>query len=156
MSESDDLRAALLRGEHPIDVNQLTRGVLARDRVWIWVLGVLCVIAWMMVVMLPWATILPMLAKVGQHFAQSEGISTTEPVVAVTPQPQSREQMIELAKVLKVGTMATFFGSIASMFMAAVCTVSLIILSRRATLRQVNARLGEISDQLRAMAGRQH
>jgi hypothetical protein len=37
------------------------------------------------------------------------------------------------------------------MFLAAICTVSLIVLSRRATLRQVNARLGEISAQIRAM-----
>jgi hypothetical protein len=154
MSENDDLRAALLRGEHPIDVARLTRGVIRRDQIWMWVLGVLCVIAWMLVVMLPWATILPMLAKVGQHVAQHEGLSTTAPATAPTAE-QSREQMIELAKVLKVGTMATFLDSIASMFMAAVCTVSLIILSRRATLRQVNARLGEISDQLRMMAGRQ-
>jgi hypothetical protein len=50
--------------------------------------------------------------------------------------------------------MATFFGSIASMFVAAVCTVLLIILSRRATMRQVNLRLAEISAQLANLAGK--
>jgi hypothetical protein len=39
--------------------------------------------------------------------------------------------------------------------MAAVCTVSLIVASRRATLRQVNARLAEISEQLKALAPKQ-
>jgi len=41
-------------------------------------------------------------------------------------------------------------GSLASMFVAAVCTVSLILLSRRATLRQVNARLADLSAELKS------
>jgi ABC-type Fe3+ transport system permease subunit len=36
------------------------------------------------------------------------------------------------------------------MLLAAVCTVALVVLSRRATLRQVNARLAELSAELRA------
>ena len=45
---------ALLRGEDPIDLNW--RGRVARwrcDRRRMWILGILCVIAWMLVVMLP-------------------------------------------------------------------------------------------------------
>jgi hypothetical protein len=145
MSEKD-FGKALLRGEHPIDVSALTHGVIRRDRRRMWILGTLCVIAWMLVVMLPWATILPMLAKVMEHFGATEGGgATTQPHQAST---------LELMQIVKGGTIATFIGSIASMFMAAVCTVSLIILSRRATLRQVNARLAEISDQLKAMTPR--
>jgi hypothetical protein len=147
MSEKD-FGNALLRGEHPIDVNALTHGVLRRDRWRMWVLGTLCVIAWMLVVMLPWATILPMLAKVIDHFAHVDPFASPP----ATTKPQSPD-MVELLQIVKVGTMATFIGSIASMFMAALCTVSLIILSRRATLRQVNARLAEISDQLKALVG---
>jgi hypothetical protein len=97
--------------------------------------------------MMPWATILPMLAKVMDHFAASEG-------VAGTTQPR-QISALEMMQIVKGGTIATFIGSLASMFMAAVCTVSLIILSRRATLRQVNARLGEISDQLKVLAMKQ-
>jgi hypothetical protein len=144
-----ELGKALLHGEHPINISELTRGVLRRDRRRMWILGTLCVIAWMLVVMMPWATILPMLAKVVEHFAHADPFASPP----ATTQPRSAE-VVELLQIVKVGTMATFIGSIASMFMAAVCTVSLIILSRRATLRQVNARLAEISDQLKAMTTR--
>jgi len=134
---------ALLRGEDPIDLDALTLRVLRRDRRRMWILGILCVIAWMLVVMLPWATILPMLAKVAEHLVSP----TTGPTAA-----ERQEQSVLLARIVKQGTIATFFGSIASMFVAAIFTVSFITLSRRATLRQVNARLMEISMQLKTLA----
>lgn len=144
MSEKD-LSNAFLRGEGPIDLDALTSYVLRRDRMRIWLLGIGCVIAWMLVVMLPWSTVLPMLAKIGQYHAQSS---------AATPTTlQDRAQSVELLMIVKKGTLATFFGSIASMFLAAVCTVSLIVLSRRATLRQVNMRLQEISTQIKGLTG---
>jgi len=62
MNESD-LGKSLLRGEEPIDLQALTARVLRRDRRSMWFLGIACIIAWMLVVMLPWATILPMMAK---------------------------------------------------------------------------------------------
>jgi len=138
---------ALLPGDGPIDLQALADRVMRRDRRRVWFLGVACVIAWMLVVMLPWSTIMPMLAKVGQQQAKIN----SSPVPSTADQ---REQSILLAEVVKEGIMATFFGSIASMFVAAICTVSLVIFSRRATLRQVNARLTEISAQLGSMAGR--
>lgn len=145
MSEKD-LSKAFLRGEGPIDLDGLTSYVVRRDRRRIWLLGIGCVIAWMLVVMLPWSTILPMLAKIGQYHAQS--------AAATTPAtPQEREESLALLMVVKEGTLATFAGSIASMFLAAVCTVSLIVLSRRATLRQVNMRLQEISTQIKRLSG---
>jgi hypothetical protein len=98
----------------------------------------------MLVVMLPWATIMPMLAKVVEH---QTDVSNGRIDAAAQSQ-----QSIELMQIVKEGTMATFFGSIASMFVAALCTVLLIVASRRATLRQVNARLGEISAQLKTLA----
>lgn len=140
-----DFGRALLHGEHPIDVEQLTRRVLRRDRRRIWILGTFCVIAWMLVVMLPWSTVLPMMAKI------SEQLAVTDQAVN---EPMTAAQKLELAQVVKVGTMATFLGSLLSMLMASICTVGLNMLSRRATLRQVNARLAEISDQLRAMAAK--
>jgi cell division protein FtsL len=140
-----DLGRALLRGEDPIDIQAMTDRVLRRDRRRMWFLGIACVIAWMLVVMLPWSTIMPMMAKVvEQAMENSRNTSRTT--------AEQQEQAVQLAMVVKGGTMATFFGSIASMFVAAICTVSLIILSRRATMRQVNARLGEISAQLRTLA----
>jgi ABC-type Fe3+ transport system permease subunit len=142
MSESD-LRSALLHDEDPLDLTAMAERVVRRDRRRIWFLGIVCIVAWMMVVMLPWTTILPMLAKVVQFQDQiAHATSATGP---------TDDQRLRLARIVRVGTISTFFGSVASMFIAAVCTVCLIILSRRATLRQVNARLWEISAQLKAM-----
>jgi ABC-type Fe3+ transport system permease subunit len=143
MSERE-LRNALLRGEHPIDLQALTERVLRRDRRRIWFSGIACIVAWMLVVMLPWSTILPMLAKVGQHMADPHPNSS--PTTA-----EQQAQLIELSRIMKEGTIATFIGSVASMFIAALFTVSFIVFSRRATLRQVNARLGEISAQLKLL-----
>jgi len=145
MSEKD-LSKAFLRGEGPIDLDGLTSYVLRRDRTRIWMLAIACVIAWMLVVMLPRSTVLPMLAKIGQYHAQS--VAATAPTAI-----EDRAQSVALLMIVKKGTMATFLGSIASMFLAAVCTVSLIVLSRRATLRQVNMRLQEISTQLKGLSG---
>ena len=142
-----DLGTALLQGEGPIDLEAITQRVLRRDRRRMWLLGTACVFAWMMVVMLPWATILPMVKRVVnfEHPPESRRIAASTPA-------EQEERSIELHQIVGQGTIATLIGSIASMFVAAVCTVSLIILSRRATLRQVNARLAEISTQLKALA----
>ncbi|MDB5357874.1 MAG: hypothetical protein JWN24_4327 [Phycisphaerales bacterium] len=144
MSEKDPGKASP-RGEDPSDLQALTERVLRRDRRRVWFLGVICVVAWMLVVMLPWATILPMLAKVVEH--QAEIDRNAAPTTAV-----QKERSILVLQVVKKTTILTFIGSVASMFMAALCTVSLIVLSRRATLRQVNARLAEISSQLKLLA----
>jgi hypothetical protein len=71
-----------------------------------------------------------------------------------TTLPADHDRMITMMRVVKAGTVATFLGSMFSMLMAAVCTVILIVMSRRATLRQVNMRLGEISEQLKILANR--
>jgi ABC-type Fe3+ transport system permease subunit len=135
-----DLAKALLRGEKTIDVQTLTDRILRRDRRRMWFLGIACVIAWMAVVMLPWATVLPMMAKVAHR-----QLSPT-----TLPMPGSQHDYSPaLLRDLRQSTIVTFLDSIACMFIAAICTVSLIIFSRRATLRQVNARLADIAAQLR-------
>jgi len=136
----------MLRGETPIDSAALADRIVRRDRRRMWILGILCVIAWMLVVMLPWSTVLPMMAKVGQHQMELDNANPTMT-------PQQREVAMRMADTLRVGTIATFIGSLSSMFVAAICTVGLILLSRRATLRQVNARLAEISNQLKGISG---
>lgn len=113
-----------------------------------WIVGAVCVVAWMLVVMLPWATILPMLAKVVEYQIALNGGTAAVPA-PTTPQ-QQHEQTLQVLQIVKQGTIATFIGSLASMFVAAVCTVSLILLSRRATLRQVNARLADLSAELKS------
>jgi hypothetical protein len=42
-------------------------------------------------------------------------------------------------------------GSVAALFLAALCTVLLVITSRRATLRQINLSLMELSEQLKQL-----
>lgn len=139
-----DLRKALLHGEAQIDIQALTERVLRRDRRRIWILGIFCIVAWMAVVMLPWSTVLPMLAKVAQYQAQ---INSQTPA---TPAEQ-HEQMLKIMSVTHYGTILTFLLNVGSMFIAALCTVLLVILSRRATLRQVNWRLQEISAQIQKL-----
>lgn len=147
MSEKD-LGKVLLRGEEQTDLQALTDRVLRRDRRRIWLLGVACVIAWMMVVMLPWATIMPMVARVTVHQESLSGSATATAA-------DQREPLADVIEAVKFGTIATFIGSVASMFVAALSTVLLIIHSRRATLRQVNARLRDISIQIKTLAGAQ-
>ena len=86
-----------------------------------------------------------MLAKIAQQQGQVAGH-------AVTTNVSQQHQALSVEQILKKGITMTFLLSIGSMFAAAVCTVVLILLSRRATLRQVNARLMEISSQLKSLA----
>ncbi len=140
----NELGKALLRGEDPIEVQALIQGVLRRDRRRMWILGIACFIAWMLVVMLPWGTFLPMVAKITEYQTEISGSAHSTPA-------QQREQAILVVETVKVGMKATFVGSVASMFVAVLCTISLITLSRRATLRQLNARLAEISAQIKVL-----
>jgi hypothetical protein len=144
-----DFGKALMRGEDPIDLQALTLAVLRRDRRRVWILSAICFVAWMMVVMLPWATVLPAMAKISNSIGKMNGLTVSEGAAAT----QRQQDLLSIFQVLKEGTMVTFALSIGSMFVAALCTVILVVVSRRATLRQVNARLAEISAQLKAMAG---
>lgn len=139
MSENE-LSKALLRGQSMPDTAALTQRVIQRDRRRVMIAAVGCVIAWMLVVMLPWATVMPLMAKVANDIANAPAAG-----------PASMREHYETAEAIRFGTMATFFGSIASMLLAAICTVAFIALSRRTTLRQVNAQLSVISDQLRTL-----
>ena len=141
-----DLGRALLAGEHPVNIDALTRNVLKRDRRRIWIIAVVCVLAWMFVVLLPWETVLPSLAKFKQLTS-----SITNPPPGSTVSPEQRQQTMLLALTIKGAVIAMFQGSVA-LIVAVVCTVAFIVVSRRATLRQVNVRLGEISDQLKLLA----
>jgi len=105
----------LLHGERAIDVTELTRRFLKRDRRRVWMLGSVCVIAWMLVVMLPWATIMPMLGKVVEH--QRRSPATARPPTRISA--EQHDESIRMLQIVKKGTIATFIGSIASMFVAA-------------------------------------
>jgi hypothetical protein len=159
----------LLRDDaDPLAADALTESLLRRDRRRIAVLAVLCVVAWMAVVMLPWATTLPMLAKVVEHQNELYGTAATTrndggtraaaarliplEVASTTAPADTRRETTEVLQIVKQATILTFVNSLISMFVAACFTVALIVVSRRATLRQVNARLAEISAHVRALA----
>src|SRR5580658_7058386 len=108
MSEKE-LSKALLRGEDPIEVQALTQCVLRRDRRRMWFLGIACFIAWMLVVMLPWATILPLIAKISQYQTKLNGS-------ALPTTAEQREQSVLVLQAVRDGVIATFIGSVASMF----------------------------------------
>jgi hypothetical protein len=103
----------------------------------------------MLVVLLPWATVLPAMARISQAIGQMNGLSSPDGIGAT----QQQQGLIFVFRVLHESTVAAFICSVASMFVAALCTVILVIVSRRATLRQVNARLAEISAQLKSLTG---
>lgn len=143
-----DLSRALLHHEPLPDIAALTQQVIRRDRRRVLLAAVGCVAAWMLVVMLPWATVLPLVARITQSVtAPDAGLPTSGPATL-----DHHRELMDLASSIQWATMATFFASIASMLLAAVCTVAFIFLSRRATLRQVNAQLSSISASLKAMS----
>jgi hypothetical protein len=129
----------------PASFDAVTEAVLRRDRRRIRVLAALCVVAWMAVVMLPWATTLPMLAKVVIHQDALYGVPATG------AQSDAGKGTTEVLQIVKQAVILTFVNSLIAMFVAASFTVALIVVSRRATLRQVNARLAEISAHLQAL-----
>ena len=80
--------------------------MLRRDQRWVWMLGILCVLAWMAVVMLPWATILPMMAKVVRH---QQDIELSSSATAHTGQGQ--QETLEILRIVKMGFRSAFLGS---------------------------------------------
>src|SRR5437763_14732718 len=90
---------ALLRGQDPIDLAALTTAVLKRDRRRMWMLGIVCIIAWMLVVMLPWSTILPMLGRVVRLQAEIDRTASS-----LQQSPQQREQSLVVLQAIKAGT----------------------------------------------------
>lgn len=133
----NEFRDALLRGQGDIDAHAIADRVGRRDRRWIRSLAALCIFAWMMVVMAPWAVALPELGRLER--------ARSEP--ATLHYGDQTWQSIQTEHAV----MITFISSLAFMAMAAICTVALILLSRRATLRQINARLAELSAQLKSL-----
>src|SRR4051812_4687557 len=142
-----DLGKALIQGEGNVDVNVLTQEVLRRDRRRVGWMIVLAILAWVFAVLLPWSILLPAIGRIAEFMDQSNVRLTTSPA-------DEHERTIFILQILKKGIVGTFLSSLVSMLMAPICTVGLIVMSRRATLRQVNMRLGEISDQLRILADR--
>jgi len=121
------------------DPRQLTRQILERDRRRIRLLAGLATLFWILT---------------------AAGIVCLCPFYVLIVAPRLRAYEAGRAQLANdwndwamVGDWAAYWilACIISLLLAAICTVLLILLSRRATLRQINANLVEISEQLKQM-----
>jgi Na+/proline symporter len=117
------------------DPRELTRRVLRRDRRRVRLLAGLTAFFWFLGAAGIFLVILAFLALVApklQHIAQEQGLHRG------------------IVEVLGKG-MATVAACVASLALAALFTILLVLASRRATLRQVNAHLREIHEELKRL-----
>jgi hypothetical protein len=121
------------------DPRQLTRQILERDRRRIRLLAGLATLFWVLT---------------------AAGIVCLCPFYVIVVAPRLRAYQAGRAQLANdwndwalVGDWAAYWmlACILSLLLAAICTVLLILLSRRATLRQINASLVEISEQLKQL-----
>ena len=130
------------------DAQGLTQKVLKRDRRRVGLLTGLTVAVWLLAAALilfdlVWfGFILPAQAHLWEQTVAGKGT-----------QAERDECQHQVVISFEMGTLVISF-SVLVMAVAALCTVFLIMASRRATLRQVNASLLVISEQLRQARGR--
>jgi heme exporter protein D len=122
------------------DPRQLTRNILEHDRRRIRLLAILATLFWVLT---------------------AAGIVCLCPFYVVIVAPRLRAYQLGRAHLehdwndwMMVGDWAVYWilACIISLLLAAICTVLLILVSRRATLRQINASLVEISEQLKQLS----
>ncbi len=144
-----ELGEALLRLDAttrpPADVRAMTDRVLTRDRrrvrvlTWLtggtWLLAAVTILSLLVIIGL----ILPALAKL------------KDPAYQDRVTPAQREQLQDgLVKGLTMCLVVTIF-TVGALSLAGLCTLGLVAATRRATLRQVNANLVEITEQLKQL-----
>ena len=146
------------------DPRQLTHKILSRDerrvRRWtlvtivLWVLAALMVL-WMFIAM---ALLMPFQAKVHQEMQVREAVEKGVPQVGERRLTDDELKMAQqTAQVFSLMITLGVAGSVGMLGLATLSAVLLVLASRRATLRQINASLLEISEQLKAMrAGPSH
>jgi hypothetical protein len=130
------------------DARQQTWNILARDRRRVRLWTIASILVWLLAALLVfgglfgYAIIFPEQAKAILEFQRQK---------EMTPEQRQDLQFMLLAGFQK-GTLLIAF-SVAVLALFALCSVFLILASRRATLRQVNASLVEISEQLKQLRG---
>jgi hypothetical protein len=129
------------------DPKALTARILTRDRRRVRVLTWTSVGAWLLAVALVlyilvmFGLLFPLQAKLQQEAKQPTGRVT----------PAEREQLQHDAEIaFKMGSVLITLA-VGVLSLAALSTVFLVLASRRATLRQVNATLVDVSEQLRQL-----
>jgi hypothetical protein len=127
------------------DARRLTWQIIERDRRWVGFLTAVTVGAWLLAVALVLAGL------VGYGFLMPEQAKLLQEIEAGKVTAAQREQaQRELLVGFQKGTLLIAF-SVAVLAVAALCTVLLLLASRRATLRQLNAGLLEVAEQLRRL-----
>lgn len=145
-----ELRQALLRldaanlAAFP-DARQLTWMVLQRDQRRVRRLAGVTVAAWLLATLL----ILTVLVNFGLLFPRVAKLRMDVEAGKVTAAERDRIET-ENALDFHIGTLQIAF-SVTVLALAAFCTFLLVLASRRATLRQINASLLEISEQLKQL-----
>jgi hypothetical protein len=127
------------------DTRALTDQILARDRRRVRLLTWLTVGAWLVASGL----ILFLLVSFGLLFPAQAKLNDQAYQARITP--TQREQMgHELEIAFKMSSVIITL-TVGALSMAGLCTLGLVLATRRATLRQVNANLVEITDQLKQL-----
>lgn len=125
------------------DAQRQTWAVLERDRQRVRLLTWLAVIVWLS------AGLLVFIGLVNFALVFPEQAKLVQDIEAGTLTPAQRDETQRLILIsFQKGTLVIAF-SVAVMAAAALCTVFLILATRRATVRQLNAGLTEIAEQLR-------
>lgn len=149
MSEKELGRALLEMDSQKLtgiaDARQATWRVLERDRRRVWWLTALTITLWAAAIVM----VLLMLVAFGLVFPLQAKLRDPAQVGRLPPEVQKDAQLkAQIAfQMVTVGVTC----SVGILAMAALATVFLIRASRQATLRQINASLLEISEQLKAL-----
>lgn len=136
------------------DARQQTWQVLERDRrrvrLWIGVTVVLWLLAalWIVFVLVTFGLLLPMQAKLLQDPDKVEQRFSNDPEKAKAAARLREPVMMHL---ILQKLVINITAAVAVLTLAALSTLFLVLASRRATLRQVNASLLEISEQLKLL-----
>jgi hypothetical protein len=172
MNETELGRALLTldaASRSPADTRALTDRILTRDRRRVRVLTWLTVGTWLVAaalvlfLLVMFGLMLPAMAKVRDDDGQKRftpGPAAPAPQPAAVPAddkgqnrltPAQREQMRDdLEVAFKMSSIIITF-TVGALTLAGLCTLWLVLATRRATLRQVNANLVEITEQLKQL-----
>jgi ABC-type Fe3+ transport system permease subunit len=127
------------------EIRQTTWKVLERDRRRVRLLTAVTILTWLL------AAILVVIGLVGYGFTFPEQAKLITNINAGKLTPAERDEAQRLVLIaFQKGTLLIAF-SVAIMAVAALATVVLILVSRRATLRHINAGLVEIGEQLKQL-----
>jgi amino acid transporter len=132
MTDKELAKALLHLGSselHPA-CDALTQKILTRDRRRVWLVAALTLFFWVVSAVVLFGFMFALLGMISEM--QQSGRAPADPLVSAV-----YKFLLVLA------------GSLESLVFAFLCTILLMFLSRRATLRQVNANLAVISRQLK-------